>query len=104
MLHQQSSKFETQLTSVKENPMLGNPIVKGVMKSMQIDKVSFLAPHIVSPREFDLLASQNLSPLSAGETVRRSMFIVKPVCLGAPSSTSPRLGQTKQQHLRKTYL
>lgn len=57
MLHQQSSKFETQLTSVKENPVLGNPIVKGVLKSMQIDKVSSLTPHIVSPREFDQLAS-----------------------------------------------
>lgn len=57
MLHQQSSKFETQLTSVKENPVLGNPIVKGVLKSMQIDKVSSLTPHIVSPREFDKLAS-----------------------------------------------
>jgi len=104
MLHQQSSKFETQLTSEKENPMLGNPVVKGVIKSMQIDKVSSLASHIVSPREFDRLASQKLSPLADGETVRRSMFIVKPVCLEPPSSISPRFSKTKQQQLRKAYL
>ena len=56
-----------------------NPILSGVLKSVKCDQMSkVVSPQVVSSQEFDTL-SQSKIVIEDGETVKKSIFVVKPV-------------------------